>query len=323
MAEPNFTIRQGDTASDLFDQLRDANNNPVNITGATVTLRLVPLEGGPALVDNAAATIVAPATGEVSRAWQAGETSDPGFYLGNWRVTFSTGKVQTFPNAGHFLVHISENAPTALGSLYLTVADLKDTLDISDLSYAHKDIARSVSAASRAVDAWTGRRFYLNPAAGNPANVQRLFTPTRQGVLALDDLAELTLVEASDRAGVWSTWTLGSDYLLEPTNAPADGQAYTRIRALERSSFIRDSVGFPYWPASVRVTGRWGWPTLPEEVVQATQIIATQLLRRVREAPFGIVGIGLEGEAIRLSKADPQIVQLLGHLRKRKGLVLA
>lgn len=324
MAEPDFTVRAGDTASTLTDQLLDANRVPVPLTGATVTLTLVPLEGGPAIVNNGAATITNAAEGRVERDWQVGETANPGFYLGSWRVTFSGGDVQTFPNSGFFLVHITETAPVALGSLYLAVEDLKDTLELSNLSYADKDVGRSVSAASRAVDAWTGRRFYLTPAAAG-TYMARLFTPTRQGVLLIDDLAELGTagVEAADSAGVYTTWTLNTDYKLEPANAVADGQPFTRIRALERSSFITDSVGFPYWPASVRITGRWGWPTLPDEVVQATQILATQLLRRVREAPFGVVGIGLEGEAIRLSKTDPQIVQLLGHLRKRRGMVLA
>lgn len=321
--EADFTVRQGDTASTLEDQLLDAAGVPVNITGAAVTLKLVPLKGGPAIIDNQAATIVDAATGRVSRAWQAGETATPGFYLGSWRVTFAGGAVQTFPNSGYFLVRVTENAPVALGSLYLAVEDLKDTLELSNLSYADKDIARSISAASRAVDAWTGRRFYLDPVPPAAADRQRLYTPTRQGVLLIDDLQTLTSVEAADSAGVFTTWVLNTDYKLEPANAPTDGQPYTRIRALERSSFVTDSVGFPYWPASIRVTGRWGWPSLPDEVVQATQILATQVIRRVREAPFGVVGIGLEGEAIRLSKTDPQIVQLLGHLRRRRGLVLA
>lgn len=320
--EADFTIRQGDTASTLEDQLLDAAGVPVNITGATVTLTLVPLKGGPAIVNNQPATIVDATLGKVARAWQAGETNTPGFYLGSWRVTFAGGAVQTFPNSGFFLVRVTETAPVALGSLYLTVEDMKDTLDLSQYSYADKDIARAISAASRAVDAETGRRFYLTPTPP-AANVARTYTPARPGVLLIDDLAALTSVEASDRAGVWTAWTLDTDFILEPLNATADGRPFDTVRALERSSFVNDSVGFPYWPSSVRITGRWGWPSLPDEIVQATQIIATQLLRRVREAPFGVVGIGLEGEAVRLSKADPQLAQLLGPFKKRKRMVLA
>jgi hypothetical protein len=326
MAEPQFTIRQGDTASTLYDQLLDADGNPVDITGAAVALKLVPLEGGEPIVDNEAAIITDAAQALVERDWQSGETDAPGFYLGSWRVTFSGGDVQTYPNAGFFLVRITEHAPVVLGSLYLTVEDMKDTLELSGLGYADKDIARSISAASRAVDSYCNRRFYLSPEASLPADEERLYSPSKGTLwLPIDDLAELGSVEVKDGSGAWQPWLLDDDYLLEPSNAAALGEPYSRLRIeTSRSSFIYDwPASFYGSSASVKVTGRWGWPSLPDEVVQATQLVATQLLRRIREAPFGVVAIGLEGEAVRLSKADPQLVQLLGGLRRRRGIVLA
>jgi hypothetical protein len=34
-------------------------------------------------------------------------------------------------------------------------------------------------------------------------------------------------------------------------------------------------------------------------------MIAARLVRRVREAPFGVVSVGLEGEATRIARFDP------------------
>lgn len=324
--EADFVVRQGDTASALTDQLLDAAGVAVNLTGATVTLTLVPLAGDTALVNNGAATIPTPLEGRVSRAWGAGETATPGLYLGSWRVTFSNGSIQTFPNSGFFLVEISASAPTGLGGAYMTLEDAKQTLSLTGLSYADRDLQRTLVAASRIVDGLTGHRFYLSPAPPAAANEQRLYTPgLNRSVLRIDGLTTLTSLEVQDSSGAWATWVLGTDYVLEPASAPSEGKPYTRVRINpNRSSFVVD------WPAafygrlqSVRVTGRWGWPTLPSGVVLATQLIANMLLRRVREAPFGIVGIGVEGNAVRLARYDAQVQLLLADVTHRKGLVLA
>ena len=43
---------------------------------------------------------------------------------------------------------------------------------------------------------------------------------------------------------------------------------------------------------------------------EATLIIASRLLRRVREAPFGVISFGLEG-AMRIARTDPDVTALL------------
>ena len=41
------------------------------------------------------------------------------------------------------------------------------------------------------------------------------------------------------------------------------------------------------------------------------EIIATQILRRPSEAPYGILATSLDGPAIRLGRFDPQVEALL------------
>jgi hypothetical protein len=66
------------------------------------------------------------------------------------------------------------------------------------------------------------------------------------------------------------------------------------------------------FPRSVRVTGQFGWSEVPEAVKSATVILATKLVRRAREAPFGVVSIGLDGGAMRIARTDPDVMFLLG-----------
>jgi hypothetical protein len=62
----------------------------------------------------------------------------------------------------------------------------------------------------------------------------------------------------------------------------------------------------------VTITGLFGWSEdVPPNVTQATKILASRLLKRVREAPFGIAGAGMDGMPVRVSKSDPDVNLLL------------
>ena len=114
MAEPDFTLRRGDSASRLQAVLTDSAGDPVTIEGATVLLKLAPIAGG-TLTVAAVATVdqVGSGTatdglmGSVHYDWLAADTANAGLYLGEWEVTYLGGDVETFPNADPFLVHIT------------------------------------------------------------------------------------------------------------------------------------------------------------------------------------------------------------------------
>ncbi|MFN6965236.1 MAG: hypothetical protein ACK4S4_15930 [Pyrinomonadaceae bacterium] len=97
---PNtFYLKKGDTSPAIETILSDANG-PVDLTGATVVLRMSPDGGGnPMLV--ATATVVTPQTGEdlgkVTYDWQEGDTDFVGTHKAEWRVTFANGKKATWP----------------------------------------------------------------------------------------------------------------------------------------------------------------------------------------------------------------------------------
>lgn len=76
-------------------------------------------------------------------------------------------------------------------------------------------------------------------------------------------------------------------------------------------------------PRSVKRSG-FGWgavpPTVPPTVTQAATVMAGRLLRRAREAPFDVVGLGFESGAMWSLKMDAGIELLLTHYVRGVGL---
>jgi hypothetical protein len=199
---------------------------------------------------------------------------------------------------------------------YITLAELKVSLELTSTNYADADIVRAISAASRAIDSAAARRFYLDA----DVNQVRYYTPKSFSHLEVDDVAVLTAV-ALDRSGSGSyseTWTNGTEFVLEPLNAVADFRPYERLVVRHYSNAYLPC----YVEKSVRVTAQFGWTVIPENVKAATSILAGKLLRRVREAPFGIVTAGLDqGVAIRIARTDPDVYALIGDYDRSAVLV--
>lgn len=192
---------------------------------------------------------------------------------------------------------------------YIDPDDLKSTLKLDGTAVRDEDIASAVTAASRAIDDATNR--YFGKSA--EADVERLYTPDRRLVLEIDDLLDLTEVELDlDGDGDFEvTWTLNSDFFLEPLNAAEDGRPWERI-VLDRNG----GKCFPSRLRSVRVTGQFGWEDVPAGVSEYAGILAKKLLRRVTEsepdASSSMAAVALEvGAALRLLRTDPEAGTLL------------
>ena len=107
----DFYIGQGDTASTMLVTLRDANGAAVNITGASVHIDVTPIHGG------AKQSTPLPPSSTRQRVrsaytFTAPQTAAPGDYLATFTVTFGGGAIESFPNAGYYLVTINPDAPT-------------------------------------------------------------------------------------------------------------------------------------------------------------------------------------------------------------------
>lgn len=313
----DFFIGQGDTASPLTDVLRDGAGAPVDIAGATIAAKIVPLRGGAPIVDRAASNEQngdgADGTrGAVELEWVAGETDDAGSFLGQWIVTYAGGDVQTFPNTGFLLIEITGDAALASGR-YLTKDELKKTLKLEGRTFADRDVEVAIAAAADALD-----EHYGGPWTLGPAGVAHYFTPVhKQALIELrPPLIAVTAVELDTAGGGAYDTTLveGTDFELElngaaPASGPWNGLRLLRTGIAWTWRYPSWRNPYPWGVDSLRITGTWGWAEVPAGVKIASSIIATRFLRRSREAPFGMVGLGPEGASIRAGSIalDPEI----------------
>ncbi|GLZ36216.1 hypothetical protein Lesp02_84030 [Lentzea sp. NBRC 105346] len=186
---------------------------------------------------------------------------------------------------------------------YATLPLLKESLGISD-NVSDNLLEPALASASRSIDNATGRRFWIDDSA--TARVYRPAERTvvqRGGVLLLvDDIADTT--ELVVEQGTTGSWTALTDYETEPENALARSRPITGL--------LRLGAWGGGYAMRVRVTARWGWPSVPDEVVQATLIQAARLYRR-KDSPEGVTSTS-EWGPIRVNRLDPDVQALLAHL---------
>lgn len=194
-------------------------------------------------------------------------------------------------------------------ALYVDSDDFKATLTLQGTTFLDEDVDASLAAASAGIDKAQGRTY----GRSDTDDVIRFYRPDDHELLNIDDLVELVTLRADANGdGTWETWTVDVDFRLEPLNAALDGEPYMQIRTLTQS--------FPVHRFSlVEITGVWGWPAPPQQVIEATSIIASQLVKRKRENPYGFV---ISGDVVAyLIRNDSQVAFLLNGLGRRKSLV--
>lgn len=180
---------------------------------------------------------------------------------------------------------------------YTTLAKLKAVLRITDTN-DDTDLGDKITAASRRVDKDTGRRFWLDDDVS-----AREYRPRHPELLTVDDFATATgLIVEVGRGTSWTTIDANA-YDLLPANAEADGRAIETIQMVYGC--------WPLWGGQrVRVTAKWGWPAIPDDITAATLLLAARLYRR-KDSPEGVAGFGDNG-AVRVSRYDPDYDALIG-----------
>jgi hypothetical protein len=176
---------------------------------------------------------------------------------------------------------------------YVTRAELAAWLGIVD-SQNDQQLDSARVSASRAIDRYTARRFYKDTTA-----TKRIYNPYSVWTVDIDDVATtsglIVQTDDNDDGTADTTWS-ASDYITEPlngVNSGVEGWPITRLRV----------TGNKFWPQiiyrpAVHVTAIWGWAAIPEQVKQATLIVAADLYKQ-KDSPFGVAGFGDFG-AIRM-----------------------
>jgi hypothetical protein len=196
---------------------------------------------------------------------------------------------------------------------YATLAELKQFVSIPAADTADDTTLQlALDSASQQVDAFCDRTFTVD---GTPTT--RLYSATDQGRLEVDPIGTLTglvvKTDDNDDGTFETTWVRDTDFRLEPTNAAAGGDPWTRLIALGPRLFPR----LQYRPG-VSVTAAFGWPggVAPAAVKHAALLQASRTWKR-KDAPFGVAGSVEFGSEVRLlAKLDPDVESLLRPYRR-------
>lgn len=184
---------------------------------------------------------------------------------------------------------------------YATLAELKAMRHVTDTSQ-DTALQAALTRASRAIDTKTGRRFYLDSSATartyNPHG--RVLCTAGGRLLLVDDIGSTTGLVV-ERGTTSSGWTAITTHETRPDNALTLGWPITGL--------LLASGDWPSGSTRVRVTARWGWPSVPDEIVQACLLLANRFYLR-KDSPEGIAG-SAEWGAIRLSRWDPDVEVLI------------
>ena len=179
---------------------------------------------------------------------------------------------------------------------YVALAAFKPWVSIPD-STTDAETQMALDAASAAIDVVTN--IYPGGYAPAASDTTRIYTADTSSKVFIGAVSSITSVSSAGVA------IASGDYKARPSNAAADGKPYTWLTS--EGLFSTDEE-------NISVVGRHGWPTIPYQVSQFTTILASKLLKRTREAPWGVVSGGLDGIAIRLARTDPDLQLLLGGL---------
>lgn len=215
-----------------------------------------------------------------------------------WALRWLTyTKAGTVMVAGDVLQTVDPSAP----GVYCTLAELKARADIGDTE-DDTILTQVISAVSRWIDDFCGRRFYTTS-----ANETRYFTAEDYDQLKVSDIVSITTLktDADGDRTYETTWDAALDYDLEPFNASLDSKPYNKIRVTPNGHW-----SFPTLRKGVQIVGKFGWSITPVQVKEACLIQCERIFKR-KDAPFGVTGDAASGELRLIPKLDVDVQAML------------
>lgn len=189
---------------------------------------------------------------------------------------------------------------------YATLEDLKallripasDTVDDAQLS-------RAIEAASRRIDGVCDRIFYQEPTTS-----ARVYDATNLSSVSIDDVSTIAgfSVRVDDGFDYNTIIVNNVDFRIEPLNNLAKGLPFYRLVSLS-GVFPRSTVR-----PGVQVTARWGWPSVPNPIRDATLLMAGRLFKR-GDSLLGVAGFSDMG-VITVRGVDPDVDHLIQPFRR-------
>jgi hypothetical protein len=193
---------------------------------------------------------------------------------------------------------------------YLTVGELKSYVR-SELTSDDSAYEAAIQTAELIIDNATARRFII---ADPSVSTARVFVPSGGEYLFIDDAVAIVSVTDNGAALV-----SGTDYQAEPLNALSDSGESVPYHTLRRLGYYYSRwynwYGIPN-SATISVTARWGWPSIPALVKESCKIVAKDVFLNRDTAGFGLVTItDAGGIGTRENRIVQQMVTAYAHPR--------
>lgn len=102
---PDFITKEGDTRNAIEAYLKE-NGMSVDLTNCTVVFKM--RDDDDNLLIDRSVTNITPAEGKIVVNLTEGELSNIGDFKAEFKVTFSSGEVETFPNKDYLEIEILE-----------------------------------------------------------------------------------------------------------------------------------------------------------------------------------------------------------------------
>lgn len=190
---------------------------------------------------------------------------------------------------------------------YATLAELKAALRITDY-IDDAALERAVEGASRRIDGVCDRRFYLDASA-----TTRTYYASSAWRCDVDDIGTTTgfvVKTDEDGSGTYGNTWAASDYELGPLNNLVKGAPVNIITGVGHM--------FPTHtrPAPVQVTAKWGWPSVPHAIREATILLAGRMFKRT-DSLLGVAG-GAGDFVVPVMRFDTDIEELVAPYVRRR-----
>ena len=194
---------------------------------------------------------------------------------------------------------------------YATLAELKSSLGITD-SVDDTPLQGVLDATDLLINNYCDNKVGF----GQTASQTRYYTTNSILYTITDPIVSISELKTDNSGmGTWDTTWSESEYILAPKNAALDGRPYTEI-----DTNVAQVKIFPTRYIGVKVTGVFGWPTVPAAVKQA-ELIQAGAVWASRTSPFGVIGSAEMGGLLRQTRAlHPEAQVLLENYRNRNGL---
>lgn len=198
---------------------------------------------------------------------------------------------------------------------YASLAEFKSSIGVTD-SVDDTPLQSVLDAADQLINNYVDTKVGF----GVTSSQTRYYTATRWDFVLTDPIVTVTALATDINGdGTYSQAWTSNDYVLAPRNAALDSRPYTEI---DVSPFSGGTLNFPTGYLEVKVTGTFGWPSVPAAVKQAALIQAGAIWSS-RTAPFGVIGSQDLGGVLRMSSAlHPEARVLLEPYRLRGGLAI-